>query len=113
MGIAAAHGRIYNPPLRVRKKFVGVEAHIVPEPPLGAQGARKGALPVADPATAAVGQPLALADRSAGREGLVATRRWREAPEGIRTIVHGWAVNPSVSLREPAPLRTGELSSGL
>ena len=38
MGIAAAHGRIYNPPLRVRKKFVGVDAHIDPKPPLGAQG---------------------------------------------------------------------------
>ena len=45
------------------------------KPPLGAQGARKGALPVAEQATAAVGQPLALADRNAGREGLVATRR--------------------------------------
>ena len=45
------------------------------KPPLGAQGARKGALPVAGQATAAVGQPLALADRNAGREGLVATRR--------------------------------------
>ena len=47
--------------------------------------ARKGAPPVAEEATAAVGQPLALADRNAGREGLAATRRWREAPEGIRT----------------------------
>ena len=55
------------------------------KPPLGDQGARKGALPVAEQATAAVGQPLALADRNAGREGLAATRRWREAPEGIRT----------------------------
>ena len=36
--------------------------------------ARKGALPVADAATAAVGQPLALAGRNAGREGLAATR---------------------------------------
>ena len=36
--------------------------------------ARKGAPPVAEEATAAVGQPLALADRSAGREGLAATR---------------------------------------
>ena len=26
---------------------------------------------------------------------------------------HGRHLNPSVSLREPAPLRTGELSSGL
>ena len=54
-------------------------------PPLGDQGVRKGALPVAEQATAAVGQPLALADRNAGREGLAATRRWRKAPEGIRT----------------------------
>ena len=38
--------------------------------------ARKGALPVADAATAAVGQPLALAGRNAGREGLAATRSW-------------------------------------
>ena len=28
---------------------------------------------------------FAVADRNAGREGFVATRRWREAPEGIRT----------------------------
>ena len=34
----------------------------------------KGALPVAEKATAAVGQPLALAGRNAGREGLAATR---------------------------------------
>ena len=34
----------------------------------------KGALPVADAATAAVGQPLALAGRNADREGLAATR---------------------------------------
>ena len=36
--------------------------------------ARNGAPPVAEEATEAVGQPLALADRSAGREGLAATR---------------------------------------
>ena len=36
--------------------------------------ARKGALPVAEQATAAAQQPLALADRYAGREGLAATR---------------------------------------
>ena len=34
----------------------------------------KGAPPVAEEATAAVGQPLALAGRNAGREGLAATR---------------------------------------
>ena len=34
----------------------------------------KGALPVAEKATAAVGPPLALAGRNAGREGLAATR---------------------------------------
>ena len=36
--------------------------------------ARKGALPVAEQATAAAQQPLALAGRYAGREGLAATR---------------------------------------
>ena len=34
----------------------------------------QGALPVAEQATAAAQQPLALADRYAGREGLAATR---------------------------------------
>ena len=72
----------------IHRNFRGVCEYInaaIEKPPLGDQGARKGALPVAEQATAAVGQPLALADRNAGREGLAATRRWREAPEGIRT----------------------------
>ena len=44
---------------------------------------------MADAATAAAGQPLALADRNAGREGLAATRSWHAKRDwGI--------VNPSV-----------------
>ena len=44
---------------------------------------------MADAATAAVGPPLALADRNAGREGLAATRSWHAKRDwGI--------VNPSV-----------------
>ena len=48
------------------------------------QRARKGALPVAEQATAAIGQPLALTARSAGRQGLAATRGHGEAmTEGL------------------------------
>ena len=57
----------------IHRNFRGVCEYInaaIEKPPLGDQGARKGALPVAEQATAAVGQPLALAVR----EGLAATR---------------------------------------
>ena len=60
---------------RQRLLAVGAEAVCTgaPKAPL-VYRARKGALPVAEQATAAVGQPFALAARSAGREGLTATR---------------------------------------
>ena len=59
--------------------------------------ARKRAPPVAEEATAAVGQPLALADRSAGREGLAATRtigpyKWNGTMERIDRSAAGAAL---------------------
>ena len=66
--------------------------------------ARKGAPPVAEEATAAVGPALALTDRNAGREGLAATRGHGEAPEGL-TILQS-------ALRLTAPFTQGGLGHG-
>ena len=97
----------YQSPVLHARFAAGLRQRTAPKPPLGAQGARKGALPAAEQATAAAQQPLALADRNAGREGFVATRRWREAPEGIRTCGCRLLTTPQSRFASQLPLHRG------